>query len=81
MIGNSLGEKKQRIASMYIAQSLIFALFVSILVTLFGLNASNFLLDVMGSDIDGIILTREYLDIIFYGTFIVLIRINTIKVP
>ena len=42
MIGNSLGEKKQRIASMYIAQSLIFALFVSILVTLFGLNAVSY---------------------------------------
>ncbi len=76
MIGNSIGEKKERIASMYIAQSLLFALFVSILVTMFGLNASNFLLGVMGSDINGILLTREYLDIIFYGTFIVLIQIS-----
>ena len=76
IIGNSIGEKKERIASMYIAQSLIFALFISILVTLFGLNASNFLLDIMGSDVSGIALTREYLDIIFYGTFIVLIQIS-----
>ena len=76
IIGNSIGEKKERIASMYIAQSLIFALFISILVTLFGLNASNFLLGIMGSDISGIALTREYLDIIFYGTFIVLIQIS-----
>ena len=42
----------------------------------FGLNASDYLLGVMGSDADGIILTREYLDIIFYGTFIVLIQIS-----
>ena len=76
IIGNSIGEKKERIASMYIAQSLIFALFISILVTLFGLNASNFLLGIMGSDVSGIALTREYLDIIFYGTFIVLIQIS-----
>jgi len=76
LIGNSIGERKKRIASLYIAQSLIFALIVSILVTLFGLNVSNFLLGVMGSDIGGIILTREYLDIIFYGTFIVLIQIS-----
>ena len=76
LIGNSIGEKKERIASMYIAQSLLFAIFVSILVTMFGLNASNFLLGVMGSDINGISLTREYLDIIFYGTFIVLIQIS-----
>ena len=76
LIGNSIGEKKERIASMYVAQSLIFALVISILVTLFGLNASNYLLGVMGSDTNGIILTREYLDIIFYGTFIVLIQIS-----
>ena len=76
MIGNSIGEKKNRVASMYIAQSLIFALVISVLVTIFGLNASNFLLGVMGSDVSGIALTREYLDIIFYGTFIVLIQIS-----
>ena len=67
LIGNSIGEKKERVASMYVAQSLIFALTVSIFVTLFGLNASNYLLGIMGSDADGIALTREYLDIIFFG--------------
>ena len=76
LIGNSIGEKKIRLASLYVAQSLIFALLVSIIVTIFGLNASNYLLSVMGSDEAGIILTREYLDIIFYGTFIVLIQIS-----
>ncbi len=76
MIGNAIGEKKERVASIYIAQSLIFALVISVLVTIFGLNASNFLLGVMGSDVSGIALTREYLDIIFYGTFIVLIQIS-----
>jgi len=76
LIGNSIGEKKERVASMYIAQSLIFALAVSVIVTLFGLNVSSYLLGVMGSDADGIVLTREYLDIIFYGTFIVLIQIS-----
>ena len=76
LIGNSIGEKKIRIASLYIAQSIIFAIVISILVTLFGLNASNFLLGVMGSDTQSIALTREYLDIIFYGTFIVMIQIS-----
>ena len=76
LIGNSIGEKKVRIASLFIAQSIIFALGISILVTMFGLNASNFLLGVMGSDAQGIVLTREYLDIIFYGTFIVMVQIS-----
>ena len=76
LIGNSIGEKKERVASMYVAQSLFFAITVSIVVTLFGLNVSNYLLGVMGSDAAGIALTREYLDIIFYGTFIVLLQIS-----
>ncbi|MDC6470168.1 MATE family efflux transporter [Candidatus Pelagibacter sp. Uisw_099_02] len=75
-IGNLLGAKKINKASLFIAQSIIFALVTSIVVTLFGLNASDFLLGVMGSDVAGIALTREYLDIIFYGTFIVMIQIS-----
>jgi putative MATE family efflux protein len=75
-IGNLLGAKQINKASLLIAQSVIFALITSIVVTLFGLNASDFLLAVMGSDAAGIALTREYLDIIFYGTFIVMIQIS-----
>ena len=75
-IGNLIGEKKLNRASLFIAQSVVFALFTSVIVTLFGLNASSFLLSVMGSDAGGIALTREYLDIIFYGTFIVMIQIS-----
>ena len=75
-IGNFLGEKKINKASLFVAQSIIFAIVISVIVTLFGLNASNFLLTVMGSDTASIILTREYLDIIFYGTFIVMIQIS-----
>ena len=75
-IGNLIGAKKNNQASLLVAQSVVFAIIISIIVTLFGLNASNFLLGVMGSDLQSIILTREYLDIIFYGTFIVMIQIS-----
>ena len=75
-IGNLIGEKKLNRASLFIAQSVVFALVTSVIVTLFGLNASTFLLGVMGSNVDGIALTKEYLDIIFYGTFIVMIQIS-----
>ena len=64
-IGNLIGEKKIHKASLLVAQSIIFAIAISVIVTLFGLNASNFLLSVMGSDTASIVLTREYLDIIF----------------
>ena len=75
-IGNLIGEKKINKASLFIAQSVIFALATSVIVTLFGFNVSEFLLSVMGSDTAGIALTREYLDIIFLGTFIVMIQIS-----
>jgi len=76
LIGNNLGANDKKKASLFIAQSIIFAIFLSVLVTFFGLNVSDFLLSLMGSDPDGIILSREYLDIIFYGTIIVLIQIS-----
>ena len=63
LIGNSIGEKKEKVASLYIAQSLIFSLVISILVTLFGLNVSNYLLTIMGSDLEGIILTLSLIHI------------------
>jgi putative MATE family efflux protein len=67
-IGNLIGEKNIRKASLFVAQSVIFAIIISIIVTLFGLNLSNYLLSLMGSNMEIILLTREYLDIIFYGT-------------
>jgi len=75
-IGNLIGEKNIKKASLFLAQSVIFAVIISIIVTLFGLNLSNFLLSLMGSNLESIFLTREYLDIIFYGTFIVMIQIS-----
>ena len=76
LIGNNIGANNKKKASLFVAQSIIFAIFLSILVTFFGLNVSDFLLSVMGSDQEGINLTRKYLDIIFYGTIIVLIQIS-----
>ena len=76
LIGNNIGANNKKKASLFVAQSIIFAIFLSILVTFLGLNVSDFLLSVMGSDQAGIILSRKYLDIIFYGTIIVLIQIS-----
>ncbi len=76
LIGNNLGANNKKKASLFVAQSIIFAIFLSILVTFFGLSVSDFLLSIMGSNQEGIILSRKYLDIIFYGTIIVLIQIS-----
>ena len=76
LIGNNIGANNKKKASLFVAQSIIFAIFLSVLVTFFGLGVSDFLLSIMGSDQEGIILSRKYLDIIFYGTIIVLIQIS-----
>ena len=76
LIGNSIGEKKINKASIYVAQSVIFALFVSILVAFLGINTSAFFLSVMGSDAASINLSKDYLDVIFYGTAIFMVQIS-----
>ena len=76
LIGNSIGEKKINKASLYLAQSVIFALFVSILVAFLGINTSAFFLSVMGSDAASINLSKDYLDVIFYGTAIFMVQIS-----
>ena len=76
LISNSIGAKEDRKASMYVAQSIILAIVVSIFVTVFGLNFSDELLRVMGSTEESIILTQEYLDIIFFGAIIILVQLS-----
>ena len=76
LISNSLGAKEDRTASLYVDQSLLYSVFVSILVTIIGLSFSDDLLRFMGSDSETIRLATDYLDIIFFATFIFLIQIS-----
>mgnify|MGYP001274011965 CR=1 FL=1 len=76
LISNSIGAKENKTASLYVAQSIIFAIITSFFVTSFGLNFSDELLKIMGSTQESIILTREYLDIIFYGSIIILVQLS-----
>ena len=76
LISNSLGAKEDRTASLYVAQSLLYSVIVSIIVTLIGLSFSDDLLRFMGSDQVTIRLATDYLDIIFFATFIFLIQIS-----
>ena len=49
LISNSLGAKEDRKASLYVAQSLLYSVIVSIFVTIIGLSFSDDLLRLMGS--------------------------------
>jgi len=76
LISNSIGAKDNSKASMYIAQSIVFSVFISIFVTFLGLNFSEFLLKILGSTNESIILTQKYLDVIFYGSIILLLQLS-----
>ncbi len=76
LIGNSIGAKENKKASLFVAQSIVFAIALSFLVTFLGINFSDVLLKIMGSNSESIILTQKYLDIIFYGSIIVLVQLS-----
>ncbi|MBG76383.1 MAG: Multidrug export protein MepA [Alphaproteobacteria bacterium MarineAlpha5_Bin12] len=74
LMANSIGEGNKNKASMYLAQNIILTLIVAIIITFLGLNISSTILELMGSNQKNINLTLKYLDIIFYGSFIVFIQ-------
>lgn len=74
LMANSIGEGKKNEASYYLAQAITFSLFIAIVVTLIGLYTSSPLLKLMGSSIQNINLTRDYLDIIFFGSIIIFVQ-------
>tara|TARA_A100001011_G_scaffold391866_1_gene478206 strand:+ start:4588 stop:5961 length:1374 start_codon:yes stop_codon:yes gene_type:complete len=73
LIANSLGSNNKVAASIYSYNSLIYAFFLSIFITLIGTFFSYDLLKLMGSTDESIALSKEYTDIIFLGTIIFLI--------
>ena len=74
LMANSIGEGKKNDASFYLAQSITFSIFLSIFITLIGLNVSSPILKLMGSNEENVILTLKYLNIIFLGSIIIFIQ-------
>tara|TARA_Y100001970_G_scaffold33426_1_gene41545 strand:- start:70 stop:1443 length:1374 start_codon:yes stop_codon:yes gene_type:complete len=73
LIASSLGANNKLAASIYSYHSLIYAFFLSIVITFIGIFFSHDLLKIMGSSTSSIDLAKEYTDIIFLGTIIFLI--------
>ena len=73
LIANSLGSNNRVAASIYTYNALVYAFLLSIIITLIGTFFSYDILKFMGSTDDSIILAKEYIDIIFFGTIIFLI--------
>jgi len=73
LIANAIGSKNTVLASIYSHHAIIYAVLLSVFITFVGIFFSDDLLKSMGSSNESVILSSEYLDIIFYGTIIFLI--------
>ena len=80
LIANAIGSRNSLLASIYSYHSIVYAIFLSILITCVGIFFSEYLLKSLGSSSQSIILSKEYIDIIFYGTiiFLILTALNSI---
>mgnify|MGYP001181120692 FL=1 len=68
LIANTLGEKNKHKAAAYLAQSVFYSFLIYIFVTFLGLNFASDTLRFMGTEEMNILLTLEYIEIIFIGS-------------
>ncbi len=80
LIGNSIGEKNEKNSIYYFSQTIIFAVLISIIITLLGLSFSDNIFKLMGSTEYVTNLGLQYTNIIFYGSilFILVVAINSL---
>jgi len=76
LISNSIGERNKIAASIYAHNTIVYAILLSIFVTIIGIYFSYDLLKFMGNSEKSIILAKQYTDIIFLGTIIFLIQFS-----
>ena len=73
LIANSIGENNKLKAGNVVIQSLIVAILISVIVSIFGLTFSNTLISSMNNDKDLLYLSNEYMRIIFIGSIFIFI--------
>ena len=80
LIGNSIGEKDKKKILYYFSNIIYFGIFISVLLTLFGLFFSETVFLLMGSSNKVTFLGLEYTNIIFSGTilFILVVAFNSL---
>ena len=76
LIANTLGEKDDYKAATYLAQSVIYSFLIYILVAFIGLNFASSTLSFMGTEEVNILLTLEYIEIIFLGSIFFFLQVS-----
>ncbi len=70
LIGNSIGEKKEKNVSYYFTHIIIYGLIISVFITFIGLYFSKKVFILMGSTVEITNLGLQYTNIMFYGSFL-----------
>jgi len=76
LIGNSIGEKNEKDASIYFSQLIFFSFLIILLISFIGLNYADDIFLIMGSTEKVTNLGLEYTNIIFLGSFIFIIVVS-----
>ena len=76
LIGNSIGEKNDKDASIYFSQLIFFSFLIIIFISFIGLNYADNIFFIMGSTEKVTNLGLEYTNIIFFGSFIFIIIVS-----
>ena len=76
LIGNSIGEKNDKDASIYFSQLIFFSFLIILLISFIGLNYADDIFLIMGSTEKVTNLGLEYTNIIFLGSFIFIIVVS-----
>ena len=80
LIGNSIGENNKKNILYYFSHIIIYGLIISVVITFLGLNYSEKVFFLMGSNTEVTTLGTAYTDIIFYGSilFILVVSLNSL---
>ena len=76
LIANSIGEKKENKASLYLAQAVLISVVVAILVTIIGIKIAPYIISAMNTKDHTLLLSLDYLNIIFLGCIFFFIQIT-----
>ena len=74
LIANTIGEKKDKKASLFLAQSIILAFVVYIIVAIAGIFLGPYIILAMNKSLTTLSLSMEYLNIIFLGSIFIFVQ-------
>lgn len=76
LIANAIGENKENKASLLLAQAILISTTIAVVVTFIGIKLAPYILNTMNTNFTTIMLSLDYLNIIFLGSIFFFIQIT-----